>query len=438
MKKFVLILLCLSVFAMAVGGYGAYLYMTPRGVLRPDGPDQVMQSLLDERDRSAWRDEYVRLCPPAVTPFEDAAKVAADLFDAGAEGAFTFRPVPGTDTERQQDYIVSAGNTDLFLAHLTYDGQRWNADLQGMDALRGSVRTLTVTAPEGTRLTLNGRAVGPEYITDDDVLYPDMTALEMRFDSWPHLVRYTIEGIYEDAELTAQRDGGLVELYSDGSEWRYTVPDAGGYAFAVTAPGEAVVTVNGAQLHAGDTSAVSSYVTKLAIPDELQGVLPSYSIYAAGGLYTPVREIRAVMPDGTELTGEEQPDGSVSFPLPGSQALYEACHGRVEEFLKALCEYGAGHTARAYPGAYTVAGSELLKYLQNATASLYWTAGVTTSYQEISSSDYLPLGDEAFICRGHVLCTTKTKHQTVDLDMRYEMLWIRSGNNWQVQDLAFL
>ena len=438
MKKLGLILLCLALFAMAVGGYGAYLYMTPRGVLRPDGPDRVMQSLMDEKDRAAWRDEYVRLCPPAVTEFEDAAKVAGDLFDAGADGAFSFRPVPGSETDRQQDYIVSAGTTDLFLARLTYDGQRWNADLQGMDALHGSVRTLTVTAPEGTRLLLNGREVGPEYITDGNVLYPDMSALEMRFDSFPHLVRYTVEGIYEAAELTAEREGGLTELFADGTEWRFTVPDAGGYAFAVTAPGEAAVIVNGAQLQTGDISAASTYVTKLAIPEELQGYLPSYSIYTAGGLYTPVREIRAVMPDGTELTGEEQSDASVSFPLPGSQALYGECHERVEAFLKALCEYGAGHTVRAYPGGYTVAGSELQKYLQNATASLYWTAGVTTSYQEISSSDYIPLGDAAFLCRGHVLCTTQTRYQKVELDMRYEMLWIKVGNNWLVQDLAFL
>lgn len=438
MKRAGLFLVCLLLFALIVGGSGAYLYFTPRGILRPDGPDDVMQSVMDSMDREAWRAEYVRLMPVPVTEFEDAERVTGDIFDAAVGDApFVFRPVPDSETEETQDYLISAGDADLFLARLTYDGRYWNTELRGLDAIRALPRTLTVTVPQDTALTLNGKAVGPEYITDDNVLYEDMSALEMRFSSWPHLVRYTVEGIYEDAELTADREGGLTLLYADGSQWRYTVPDAAGYTFAVTAPGEAAVTVNGAALGTGDVAGVSSYVTRLDVPGELQGALPSYSIYAAGGLYTPVTEISAVMPDGTVLTGETAGDGSVSFPLPGSQALYEANHKRVEEFLKALSEYGAGHTASNYPSVYTVAGSDVQKYIQAAISSLHWTTGVTTKYKEISSSDYIPLGDGAFICRGRVDCTTTTRYQTVDLDLHYEMLWVKVNNNWLVQDLAF-
>ena len=439
MKKLGLFFLCLLLFAAVVGGFGAFMYLTPRGILRPDGPDAVMQSAMDGTARTKWRSEYVRQCPAQVTEFEDAEKVTGDAFDAAVgDSRFSFRPVPGSESDQTQDYLISAGDTDLFLAHLTYDGRHWGIEYRGLDALCAAVRTLTVTVPEGTVLTLNGKAVGPEYIADDNVLYEDMSALEMRFDAWPHLVRYKIDGIYEDAELTARREGGLTLLYADGSTWNYTVPDAGGYAFSVTAPGEAAVTVNGAALTAGDVAGVSSYVTKLDVPGELQGLLPSYSIYAAGGLYTPVTDIRAVMPDGTVLTGETAQDGSVSFPLPGSQTLYEANHKRVEDFLKALCEYGAGHTAANYPSVYTVAGSDLQRYMQNAISSLHWTVGVTTKYREISSSDYIPLGDTAFICRGHVDCTTTTRHQTVDLDLRYEMLWVKVNNTWLIRDLAFI
>ncbi len=439
MKRFGLFFLCLLLFAALVGGCAAYLYLTPRGLLRPDGPDAVMQSVMDSTDRAGWRAEYLRLCPVAVTEFEDAEKVTGDVFDAAVgESRFSFRPVPGSESDRTQDYLISAGDTDLFAARLTYDGRHWSASLQGLDAVHAAPRTLTATVPEGTALSINGKAVGPAYIIDDNVLYEDMSALEMRFEAWPHLVRYKVDGIYEAAELTARREGGLALLYADGSTWNYTVPDAAGYAFAVTAPGEAKVTVNGAELAAGDVAAVSSYVTKLDVPGELQGLLPSYSIYAAGGLYTPVTDIRAVMPDGTALTGETAQDGSVSFPLPGSQSLYEANHKRVEEFLKALCEYGAGHTAAYYPSVYTVAGSDLQRYMQNAIASLHWTVGVTTKYREISSSDYIPLGDAAFICRGHVDCSTTTRHQTVDLDLRYEMLWVKVNNTWLIRDLAFI
>ena len=63
--------------------------------------------------------------------------------------------------------------------------------------------------------------------------------------------------------------------------------------------------------------------------------------------------------------------------------------------------------------------------------------GVATSYGSITSSDYVPLGDDAFLCRGHVVATTTTKYQTRDLDIVYEMLWVRAGNQWMVRDLDY-
>ncbi len=438
MKKTVLVILCAALFLAGAGGGAAYMLLTPRGALRSDGPDEVMQSTLDSMDRAALREEYVRLCPAETTEFEDAAAVAGHIFDAAVPGdRFTFRSVEGNESDTAEDYIISAGDTDILGAHLSYAGGRWNAEFMPLGSVSAAARTLSVTVPEGTALLLNGRPVDEKYIAERDLPYPDMSELELRFDSYPRLVRFNIPGIYEDVTLEAQREGGVTELYSDGFTWEFTLPDAGGCAMSVTAPGEAAVTVNGAQLQPGDITAVSSYMTRLDVPGELQGFLPSFSIYTAGGLYTqPV--ISAVMPDGTVLTPETDANGAVSFPLPGSQALYDTHHERVEAFLKALCEYGAGHTGRYAPGNYTVSGTGFDRYLWNAIDSLHWTVGVTVSYDEISSRDYVALGEDGFICTGHVRCTTKTRYQTVDLDMSYEMLWVRSNGNWLVQDLAFM
>ena len=127
----------------------------------------------------------------------------------------------------------------------------------------------------------------------------------------------------------------------------------------------------------------------------------------------------------------------ISYTFPPTEELYQACHGRVEDFLRALCEYGAGHTARYAPNTYVSQGSALSPYITRASGSLYWTVGVATSYDEISSSDYVPLGSDAFLCRGRVVCTTKTKYQTVNFDLNYDMLWVRQGNYWMIRDLAF-
>ncbi len=437
MKKFGLILLCLLLFAAVVGGAAAWFMMTPRGVLRSDLPEDIMQRLLEEKGPEGWRAEYIRLCPPAVSEFESADKVAGDLFDAAAGGSdFTFRAVPGTQSDASAEFIVSAGNADLFRVRFRYVNQKWGYSAEGLDTLRAETRTLSVTVPEDTALKLNGRSVDAGYIAERGLPYDDMTELERRFDSYPTRVRYEIGGICEAVTLTASREGGLTELYSDGTTWEYTLPDAGSHAFAVKAPSDAVVTVNGAVLTADDVTATAAYPTRMDIPGELQSRLPGYYIYTAGGLYSEP-QISASLSDGTALTPQTAADGTVVYTLPVSQALYDACHARVEDFLMALCEYGAGHTARYAPGSYAVGGSTVANYITRARASLYWTVGVATSYGSITSSDYVPLGADAFLCRGHVVATTTTKYQTRDLDIVYEMLWVRAGNQWMVRDLDY-
>ena len=436
MKKWALCLLCVLLAALIVGGGAAWLLYTPRGLLRTDRPEDVMQAAVDGMRREDWREEYVRQCAVETGEFEDSAAVTGDIFDAAVPGNdFAFRPVEGGD-DTVQEYIVSGSGVDLMRARLTYDSGHWNMALTALPTLSAPTRTLSATVPEGTQLVLNGKAVDERYIVERDIPYPDMTELELRFDSHPTLVRYEIGGIYEAAELSAQREGGLSELYSDGTDWRWTLPEGGQYSFLVRAPAEAAVSVNGTPLSEYELAATASYPTRLDVPEALQSLLPSYRIYSCGGLYTKP-EISAVLPDGTALVPETAEDGSVSYTYSPSGTLWETCHGRVEEFLRALCEYGAGHGARYGPNAYVAQDSALTAYITRASGSLYWTVGVATSYDEISSSDYIPLGDDAFLCSGRVVCTTRTKYQTVSFDLNYDMLWVRQGNAWMIRDLAF-
>lgn len=436
MKKWTLVLLCTLLAALILGSGAVWLLLTPRGLLRSDRPEDVMQSAVGSMRREDWRSEYIRQRSVAVSEFEDAGQVTGDIFDAAVPGdTFTFRLAEDGGDERQE-YIVSGGDIELFRAVLTYSARRWNMALTALDSLSADTRTLSITVPEGTALTLNGKTVGESYIAERDIPCPDMTDLELRFAVHPTLVRYEIDGIYEAVELTASREGGLCELYADGTQWSYTLPEGGQYAFCVKAPSEAVITVNGTVLEERDVTATSIYPTRLDLPEALQSSLPGYRIYTAGGLYTKP-EISAVLPDGTALVPEVGEDGSIAYTSPPSDTLRESAHARVEDFLRALCEYGAGHTARYAPNAYVAQGSPLTNYISRASGSLYWTQGVATSYDEITSSDYIPLGDDAFLCQGHVKCSTKTRYQSVSFDLNYDMLWIRQGNNWSIQDLAF-
>lgn len=43
---------------------------------------------------------------------------------------------------------------------------------------------------------------------------------------------YTVPGIYETAQVDVSREAGVLLLYSDGTRFDYTVPDAGRTPFA--------------------------------------------------------------------------------------------------------------------------------------------------------------------------------------------------------------
>ena len=440
MKRSTLFLICLLLFVLLVGGGTAWMYFTPGGLLSPNQPDEAVQALLESRDSSAWREEFVRLCTPTVSEFEDAATVADDLFTAATSGqGFSFRRDSESDSRSEPVYILSAGETDILRLKLHYDRSAgaWEITSEVPDTLRAETRDLTVTVPEGTAVSVNGVPLGEEYISDDAVPYDNISDLESQFSDCPHRVTYTVPGIYESVEVNAEREDGVLLLYSDGTVWDYTVPDAAAYSFRVTAPQEASVSADGVLL--GDAQAVSysALPTHVDIPDELIDLLPVYTVYAAGGLYH-VPEFTASLPDGTELVQTTDSDGYPSFEMPGDETLWENCHERVESYLRELAEYGAGHTAQYSPVNYVLPGVALNNYFTYSRDTLQWTVGVTLEFGDVSTWGYVSLGDNAFLCQGEANFTTTTRYQTKDLTVDYEMLWVNQNGTWYIRDMSFL
>lgn len=440
MKRTTLLILCLLVFVALVGGGAAWMYFSPGGALSPAPPEDAVQELLDTTDTAAWRQTYISLCAPETGAFESSEEVAGRLFDTAVQGKkLSFRVDSENSSRSAPAYILSAGSADLLRLTASYDkaGQSWKISEEPLGALHAEARDITVTVPEGTMVSVNGIAVGEEYITDSNVSYTGITELETQFDTCPHRVTYTVPGMYEAVQVSAERDGGVLLLYSDGTRFDYTVPDAGAHAFRVTAPQEAAVTAGGYLL--GDAQVVSfaPLSTHVDVPDELSGALPVYAVYAVGGLYA-VPELSAALPDGTELVQTADAEGFPTFELPGNETLWGEHHERVEAFLREVTGYGAGNTAANYPNGYTISGTPLWNYFRYALDTLHWTQGWTITFNDVSTWGYIPLGDSAFLCRGVADFTTATRYETRDNRVEYEMLWVNQNGTWYIQDMSFL
>ncbi len=440
MKRSTLLLICLLVFVALVGGAAAWMYFSPGGALAPVTAEDAVQELLDTTDTSEWRAKYVSLCAPETSVFENAETVAGDLFDAAVQGQkFSFRRDSENTSRNAPVYILSAGENDLLRLNAAYDkaSRAWKVEPAPLDALHAEARTLTITVPEGSAVSVNGIALGEEYITDSHVPYAGISELETQFDTCPYRVTYTVPGIYETAQVDVSREAGVLLLYSDGTRFDYTVPDAGTHAFRVTAPQEATVTAGGAPLSDAQAVSFAPLSTHVDVPDELAGALPVYTVYAAGGLYSDPA-FTATLPDGTPLEPMTGADGFPTFELPGNETLQNECHERVENYMREIAGYGAGNTAVNYPAGYVVPGSPLLLYFQYALDTLHWTRGFTVTFNEVKSWGYVPLGEDAFLCQGMANFTTATRNETRENLVEYEMLWIRRNGTWYIQDMSFL
>ena len=158
------------------------------------------------------------------------------------------------------------------------------------------------------------------------------------------------------------------------------------------------------------------YVTELEIPEEYLAYLPENMTYEDGVL--------TVLPTDDGLT-------------PESQAIWEKCHVVVEEFLRNLIYYGSGNVALGSVEVYTAMNAPVQKFLNGAYASLMWTVHVLLTMQSLTVTDYVPLGENAFLCLGHGDFNTTTYYQQRNISMDYHMLWINQWGYWRLWDLAY-
>ena len=431
------LLLCV-LSALLILGSGLYmLVLSPAGLLQENGPEEYMQSLLDSSTAEDWEARIAPVWDKTVSEFEDPGEIFRRSFDAAARGEFSFREYEPVFHRREPVYILRSGETDLCLISLTHGKDGWAIGEIRVpeDLLAPETHTVSVLAPAGCEVFVNGVAAAAEYLRDDFVPYEDMQPLEGRFDAVPHRERWEILGLYEVPEITVLLNGEELPLQSrQGADYRYMPPDARAYSFRFLAPADAVVTVNGAELTEADAADTLPIPLQLNVSEEQRAALPLYRLYALDGLYSP--PVIDVAADGTAIAPVLWA-GETLYPTLQAEAPEEELLTLAETYLTNYCHFGAHHYGYNMLLPYVVEQGELWNFHINAQASLQWIIGETLDIHELRVFDWLPLGDDLCLCSAHISCTTTTAYETKDLELDYQLLFVRTEKGWRVQDMAY-
>ena len=382
-----------------------------------------------------------------VSEFEDKDTVFSEIYSTYIEGqSCTFRKMAGEYTDDAPVYVLRAASTDLFKVSLKTKGnnaagygfQLW--EVSTLELLEDNTRTVTVEVPPDTSVSVNGIAVSEDYISDDHVEYEDLTEQEIRFnaDYDAYRILYTIDGIYGTAAVSVVDAEGteLVAETSDDSDFVY---DAERYSVKLTAPADAVITLNGAELRKEDATGSLFSEDLFKGLEKYATAVPDFAVYEIDGLFAePV--ISAKDAKGTELIAAESTDGGLVFGLADGNKLKEAQTQRVTDFVKAYVSFSTDEGDDSN-GNYTrlskflLTNTETYKRIKNSVEGVSWVSGGTIEYKTLALDNFVACGDNCFVCRLTLSITVTSDGNVRDTDSVYTLVFVRSGGVWLVGNM---
>lgn len=427
-KRVLMGLLCLLLTALAVFFALWTLKLSPDAPYNPDKPRTLMEALTASASREEWKAKLLPLWEEPVSEYEDTGAVFSALYDAAAQGEFSFRP-----SGEKNSFVLSCGENDLALLRYQRENGSWQqTELRCL--LHGETNSIRILVPAGTVPTVNGVSVPDSALTETELPYEDMNEWELRFADSPRRREYTVSGLY----LLPEVDAGDARLVlREGNCWSYEPADARTHSLLISAPSDAAVAVGGVTLDGSLVTARETVPVDVELPAELAASLPAYSRYELTGLYSASPAVTVTAADGTELTPIEGERGLLSYTRRSDTPPDEEVRKIAGDFLTDLCRYGAGQVFSDTMSTYTVKGSALQQFLFRAQGSLFWIRGTGLTLQESRVEDFIPLGEDACVCTARVVGTVKNYYMTYEAEFACQLLLLRTADGWKVADMAY-
>lgn len=409
-------------------------------------PEYYMETLMPTMSADDWYNLMLDNSNVAPTDFETENEIYQAYYDAiVTSDDISYRKKLGLYSDEHPVYAVKIGNTDIVHLYLEEDVSKsagcgfnyWKlakvealADGSGLKSA-----SIEIDAPVNAELYLNGVRLTDKYIVDDKVPY-QLSELEARFDVQPYKLKYRVEGLYLNYELT-DGAGNVLEAYKqEDTCFYYDVDQTERWSFKVSAMSDMTVCVNGAQLNAEDAIKTSDYPV-LAGFDDYIGDVPTIKTWSYSNLLTqPV--ITCVDSNGNPVEAVVLDDGTYTFSYSPSSEVEEKHKDRALGFIKAYIKYATDDSNATDTNYYrlvnyVLADSELRDFFYSSyIGGMHWAKVLEYEVHDIQVSNFIAYSDDCFSCTGYFNITQSTYYETRNYETTYTLVFVKSGGEWYV------
>lgn len=375
-------------------------------------PENVMSQFEQMADEQYW--ETAITSSFAVTPseFETKSQLEDELcLSLLRDGKMTYVKDEAY-TDAAPVYLVSVNGVELCRVYMSPQaGGEAGFGLQYMsinkvellaDFIAPAARSITITAPVGATVTVNGIAVSENYLSD---AAPDTSYLpELEQNATDLLCCYEIANIYGTVEIagTAANGDTLVAEKSDENGAVFALPE-GELSYTIYAPAGATVSVNGVELDENYKKTGEDTTLSLFEGLENYGTAPEMEAWEVGGLHqTP--EITAADESGTALSAPYLQDGVYVFQPAADEELAASQQQYAETFYNLYAAFEANRDDKLDTNYYNIlpymyGGTPLGTRLASEYSSRQPSGGVAAgSYDSVEVTGFVSYGDNLYTC----------------------------------------
>lgn len=400
-------------------------------------PENVMSQFEQMADEQYW--ETAITSSFAVTPseFETKSQLEDELcLSLLRDGKMTYVKDEAY-TDAAPVYLVSVNGVELCRVYMSPQaGGEAGFGLQYMsinkvellaDFIAPKARSITITAPVGATVTVNGIAVSESYLSD---AAPDTSYLpELEQNATDLLCCYEIANIYGTVEIagTAANGDTLVAEKSDENGAVFALPE-GELSYTIYAPAGATVSVNGVELDENYKKTGEDTTLSLFEGLENYGAAPEMEAWEVGGLHqTP--EITAADESGTALSAPYLQDGVYVFQPAADEELAASQQQYAETFYDLYAAFEANRDDKLDTNYYNIlpymyGGTPLGTRLASEYSSRQPSGGVAAgSYDSVEVTGFVPYGDNLYTC-------TVLLYNDDELAGSCAVAFIKAGGKW--------